>query len=165
MSDWRQGSQQTAFNAGQYTQELSQMREGQRSTSGLNGGFFGIGGNMASSSYSVVGINTNEIPNMRQAIRNYVQRIHEHLDTINTTTDPTVALKGTGIESSVQEYIVSVSKYCKALTSQLLAFSDKLAKVQEAWEASDANLSQTVRSSAEEAGSSSSRVYTEQFKG
>lgn len=165
MADWRQNAQQTGFDASQYTETMTSTRNAQRSGSGLSSGFLGIGGNTASSSYSVVGINTNEIPNMRLAIRNYVQRIQDHLDTINTTTDPTVALKGTGIETAVQEYIVSVAKYCKALSSQLLAFSDKLAKVQEAWETSDMNVSSSVRGSADEVASTSSQTYTEQFMG
>lgn len=115
--------------------------------------------------YDVVGINTSMIPQMRQAIRTYVDRVYAQLDKVQANTDPTIALKGTGMENAVTEYVENVVKYCKALCSNLLAFSDKLVKVEEAWRTSDQNMSSKVNSGSSELNSAAGQTYTEQFMG
>lgn len=115
--------------------------------------------------YDVVGINTSMIPQMRQAIRTYVDRVYAQLDKVQTNTDPTIALKGTGMENAVTEYVENVVKYCKALCSNLLAFSDKLVKVEEAWRTSDQNMSSKVNSGSSELNSAAGQTYTEKFMG
>ena len=153
---------QTEFDATMYANDVAQTRNSQRewAATGSKGGFMSWFNN---SNYSVVGINTARIPEMRTAIRNYVERINEHLGNIKTTTDPTIALKGTGMEEAVKTYIGEVVDYCTALCSNLLAFSDKLAKVEEAWRASDTNMSSSVNGASSGLSSAAGQTYTEKF--
>lgn len=170
MANFMNQATTSGFDAESYARGAASSRQATRDSSGLrqgSNGFFGIGakqGNVAESSYSVVGINTTMIPQMRTEIRNYVQAIQDHLNNVKVQTDPTVALKGTGMEQAVKEYIAKVVAYCNALCSNLLAFSDKLAKVQAAWEASDMNMSSTVNSGSSDLDSAST-VYEEQNVG
>lgn len=163
MANWTQGAVQATFDAKAYASDLASTRSGQRSGSGVSNGFLGIGGNASNNGYSVVGINVNEIPNMRTAIRNYVETVQNKLNELNVIASSEEAMKGAGIQEAIKEYVRSVSDYCQSLTSQLLAFSDKLVKVQEAWENSDANISSSVSSSAAETSSTAKTSYTEQF--
>lgn len=154
MAKWNQTTVSTGFDAQKYTSEIISNRTSDRE-----------GNNRLSSKFeniSVVGINVAQIPNMRAKIREYVQGIQDHLDTINTETDPTVAFKGSGIEVAIKDYMTSVVAYCKTLVSQLLAFSDKLYKVEEAWKASDTNISRTVTGSNDNLKASGAKTYTEQ---
>lgn len=168
MASFMNEASQTGFDAQNYASSTASARSATRSGSGLvkgSNGFLGIGakaGNIASSNYSVVGINTKQIPEMRNAIRNYVNDIQEHLAQIKVSTDPSIALKGTGMEQAVKDYIAKVVNYCNALCSNLLAFSDKLAKVEAAWLSSDLNMSSTVNGASSDL-ESASQSYQEQF--
>lgn len=77
-----------------------------------------------------VGINYNEIPNMRAAIRNYVTEIQKVLDKLNTQASSDNALKGEELTAAVQKYINAVDKCAKAYVSSLLAYSDQMYEVQ-----------------------------------
>lgn len=122
-------------------------------------------GTFNSGDYDVVGINTSMIPQMRQAIREYVDKINEYLNQVQANTDPSIALKGTGMEQAVKEYIQNVVKYCQVLCSNLLVFSDKLVKVEEAWRTSDQNMTNKVNFGSSELNSAAGQTYTEQFMG
>lgn len=163
MASFMNEASQSSFDAQSYANGVTTSREKTRSGSGLSNGFFGIGGNVASSSYDVVGIDTKQIPDMQKAINTYVNEVQEHLSQVKVTTEPSVALKGTEMEIAVKEYVAKVVEYCNALCSNLLAFSDKLYKVQQAWENSDANMSKTINGGAGELNSAS-QTYTEQYR-
>lgn len=105
------------------------------------------------SSYSVVGIQASEIPNMRDAIRNYVNGITTHLDNIEPLATADNAFKNEEVQTAVQTYIAAVKKYCMNLTTQLLAFSDKLQEVYEKYE-------ENMRTMAGNIGDSTSSLNT-----
>ncbi len=109
---------------------------------------------------AVVGMNVNEIPNMRAAIRDYINQLEEHLNQVRTNADTTQAFKGE-YATAIQEYVSAICEACKCVTSSLLAFSDKLVAVQEAYQARDAELKSAIGSSASDVQSSFSR-YQEQ---
>lgn len=102
---------------------------------------------------TVVGINTQEISNMRAAIRSYCETLDAHLDTIESKTDTQIAFKGE-YALAVTEFAVAVKKVCKALTSQLLAFSDQLVEVEKAYNAQDVELKGSIDTDASNIASS-----------
>lgn len=106
---------------------------------------------------TLVGIDVTQIPTMKAAIRTYVEDIDKTLSEFgnNAETNVTEGLKGTGMEVMVAEYINNVALYCKALTSQLLAFNDQLSYVEEAWSSADNNFTSTVNATSGEVSSAS----------
>ena len=109
---------------------------------------------------TVVGINVNQIEPMKQAIRDYVKAIEDELAKLENY-DPEVAFKGTGIVPALKEYIVSIEKTCQAITSNLLAFNDKLTEVQKAYQAKDDAAKSMINSTAQ----STSSAYTRYNEG
>ena len=97
------------------------------------------------SKYNLVGINTNQIDDMRFAIRVYVENIESHLNQVVDFASDTYAFKGQYAES-IKEYVRAVCDLVKSLTSQLLAFSDKLVEVKAAYEEKDINLASSINS-------------------
>ena len=81
--------------------------------------------------YNLVGINANQIDDMRFAIRVYVENIETHLNQVLDFASDTYAFKGQYAEA-IKEYVQAVCDVVKSLTSQLLAFSDKLVEVKAA---------------------------------
>jgi len=96
---------------------------------------------------SVIGINVHEIPNMRNAIRIYVQDLERHLDEVATNADTSPAFKGE-YAAAITSYVTAITHACKSVTTQLLAFSDQLKQVSDAYEAQDRTLSENIRRSA-----------------
>ena len=93
--------------------------------------------------YNLVGINANQIDDMRFAIRVYVENIESHLNQVVDFASDTYAFKGQYAES-IKEYVQAVCDVVKSLTSQLLAFSDKLVEVKAAYEQKDINLASSI---------------------
>lgn len=110
--------------------------------------------------YSVVGINATKVEEMRNAIREYVRAIQAHLDGIDPTTNANGAFKGEEIQNAVRSYVERLKQYSKDLTSQLLAFSDKLKDVADAWEAYNKSMAENVTSTSSSFGNNG--AYTEQ---
>lgn len=104
---------------------------------------------------TVVGINVNQIPAMKTAIREYVATVDSALDELKNY-DPTVAFKGEEIVLALKEYIDAVKEACSAITSNMLAFNDKLTEVQIAYEKKDSHTASQIKSSAE----STRQAYT-----
>lgn len=154
---WNVESANSTFNASEFTKKTMSDRNSVRSASQVKGlsrmktGLFG---------YSIVGINANQVPAMREAIRNYVQGIQNHLDGFEASADSTMAFKSEAVKASVQKYMQTLKEYCQNLTSQLLAFSDKLKEVEEKWLEATQNMAQSVDTST--AGFSKGTQYTEQ---
>lgn len=147
----------TGFDAQTFTAQTSGTRSKTRESSQAS--FIG-----QFSTYDVVGLNTTQIGPMKEAIRKYVDDVYEHLKNVKVTTEPSIALKGTGMEEAVKTYIANVVAYCEALCSNLLAFNDKLTKVEEAWRNSDKNMSSKVAAGESDLSAATS-TYTEQFSG
>lgn len=93
--------------------------------------------------YNLVGINANQIDDMRFAIRVYVENIETHLNQVLDFASDTYAFKGQYAEA-IKEYVQAVCDVVKSLTSQLLAFSDKLVEVKAAYEEKDMNLARSI---------------------
>lgn len=104
---------------------------------------------------SVIGINANEIPNMRAAIREYVNALEAHLEKVKTDADTAGAFKGEYADA-VKVYVAAIAEACKCVTSQLLAFSDQLKEVSDAYLAQDREMSQRIKDTA----ASTSDQYT-----
>lgn len=152
------GANWSTFDAKSYTDTQIGNRDAQRTGAGTvvggagkgnySGGFLGTSWGAKESTYSVVGINVNEVDNMREAIRVYVQAIKDHLNGIEPLATADNAFKSEEVQKAVQDYITKVKEYCMNLVSQLLAFSDKLADVKNAWQANMDALAGNTSSSA-----------------
>lgn len=105
---------------------------------------------------TVVGMNVNEIPNMRNAIKYYVEQLEKHLEQVRIGADTTQAFKGE-YATAIKEYVSAICEACGCVISNLLAFSDKLLAVQEAYQVRDAELKSAIGSSASDVQSSFSR--------
>ena len=99
------------------------------------------------SKYSVVGMKISEIPNMRNAIRQYVENINNYLESIDEIGKVGSAFKSKEIQNAIKDYVLTLKTYCINLISQLLAFSDKLADVANAWIIASSNIAGVVNSS------------------
>lgn len=97
--------------------------------------------------YNIVGINANSIDDMRFAIRVYVENLEEHLNSVKQEAMDTSAFKGQ-YANSIVEYVDAVCDVVKSLTSQLLAFSDKLVEIKEKYQEQDINLTKSINSAA-----------------
>jgi len=104
---------------------------------------------------TVVGINVGEIPEMKKAIRGYVEDINKALENLKNY-DPKVAFKGDVLVPALEGYIDAVIKTCGAVTSNMLAFNDQLTEVQTAYANKDKSASSAIKQSAE----STSSAYT-----
>ena len=104
--------------------------------------------------HTVVGINVNNIPAMKESVRKYVDNIKTALNELNAY-DPEVAFKGEYAQA-MTVYIEAVKTACNAICSQMLAFNDQLTKVQEAYQAKDQATASTIKQTAE----STSSAYT-----
>lgn len=82
---------------------------------------------------TVVGIDATKTPQMMTAINDYVMKVKKHLDGINPNASANKAFKGEELQKAVENYINRVKSYCFNLTSQLRAFSDKIADIQAAY--------------------------------
>ena len=95
--------------------------------------------------YSILGINANAIDDMRFAIRVYVENVEEHLNFVRQDAMDTQAFKGQYAQSII-EYVNAVCDVVRSLTSQLLAFSDKLVEIKEIYQEKDITLTQSIGS-------------------
>lgn len=146
---WNVESTKSTFNASENVTNTIEGRDSVRSSAQVNKDFGAVGANFLKSGhmYSIVGINANKIPEMREAIRNYVSGIQKHLDGFQASADSSKAFKSEVVTSSVQKYMDTVKEYCQNLTSQLIAFSDKLKDVETEWLKATQNMSQSVNDS------------------
>lgn len=104
--------------------------------------------------HTVVGINVNHIPAMKESVRKYVDNIYTALNELNAY-DPEVAFKGEYAQA-MTVYIEAVKAACNSICSQMLAFNDQLTKVQEAYQAKDTDTASRIKQTAE----STSSAYT-----
>lgn len=112
--------------------------------------------------YNVVGINVNQIDSMREAIKTYVSEIEQYLDGIDPKVTADNAFKSEAVQDAVERYITKVKEYCINLTTQLLAFSDKLVDIQKAYKQSMTNLAGDI--DAQNSAFSEGRRYQQQWQ-
>ena len=120
-----------------------------------------LGGQQVTTGYDMIGINGNQVESMRESIRAYVSNIQSVVEsTLSTSSSEAYkAFRGEDAITAVNQYIDKVKLYCQNVTSTLLAFSDKLADVGNAWKTAQANIAGTVNSST--AGFSEGTAYQE----
>lgn len=106
--------------------------------------------------YSLLGINANSIDDMRFAIRIYVENLEAHLNSVKQEAMDTAAFRGQ-YANSIIEYVEAVCDVVKSLTSQLLAFSDKLVDIKEKYQEQDINLTRSISSVASNTSSGVNR--------
>lgn len=165
MANWEATTQQSTFDATIASQQAMDGRSATRSFVGgfegmVTGGAGGIGAS-AYGMYDVVGINANAVDGMRKQIRNSVQNLQNYIDGIEAEANSDNAFRSEEIKAEVVKYVTTVKDYCKALISDLLAFSDKLADVKTAWEQSTKNFATSSVSSAASSMSEHATYYTE----
>lgn len=154
MANWETNVEASSFDAKSYAKTASDARDQSRSGSRKTIG--GIG-NM-----NVVGINASKVPDMREQIRQSVAALQAEIDGIGKDLSSDSAYRSSVIKPEVDKYIEQVKAYCKALVSDLLAFSDKLKDVQDAWEKSTANLASGSISTSTAGMNNYTQQYTEQ---
>lgn len=122
------------------------------------GGFNAQVGTLVSGT-SYIGINGQKIPQMRNAIREYVNAIQSHLDKVVEDTSTVNAFHG-DYAGSVTDYVTAVKRICQDYTSKLLEFSDNLDKIAELYHSKDTEYAANIASTAKNA-SANSTAYTE----
>lgn len=135
------------------------------SGAGTSGGLFGWGAKARTWADSdVIGIQVAEVPNMRQAIRNYIDRIVSHLDKIEDKLNPTGAFQSEEVNAAVTGYLSSVKEYCIVLTTDLGRFSEKLQEVYDTWlKSTQGYATDTVNPAASALDSAAGARYQEQI--
>lgn len=118
----------------------------------------GSSSGVTSSEFDVVGINTADIPAMKDAIMSYVKRINNCLAKVDIAKN-TNAFRSEEVDKSLNKYITSEKKYCTDLVSQLLAFSDKLSDISEAWEKHSQRTSEEIKAGAASLGAIAGSTY------
>ena len=83
--------------------------------------------------YDVVGMNADQIPEMRNAIRNYVSIVTNKFEAIETSVNRNTAMRNETVQNALKEYLEAVKESLMVLVTQLSAFSDKLADVYNSW--------------------------------
>lgn len=161
MGTWRTEAKSIGFNASQLVKNKVESLKSQlgnvvkRASVGINS--FATLGN----TNGLIGINATQIKNMRGAIKTYVTELESHLDTVNATASTAGAFKGE-FAVAVTDYVTAVTFACKAVISELTAFSDLLVKVEQAYASKDETLASSITSSAKEV-ESNYQTYQEQF--
>lgn len=117
--------------------------------------------------YDIVGIKATEVPKMREAINDYVNNIITYLEgAIDTSkAQAKTAFRGSEAEEAVKAYLDKVKDYVNNLVSQLLAFSDKLADIGNAWIQAQSNIASNVQASTASFGEGSRYTETVQYRG
>lgn len=108
---------------------------------------------------TVVGINVQQIPTMKEAIRSYVSDIQSALGEL-VNYDPEIAFKGEHV-TKLKEYIEAIIESCNAIVSNMLAFNDELTKVQQAYQDKEAASGSAIAADAQSV-SSNYTAYQEQ---
>lgn len=97
---------------------------------------------MANFSKSVLGINANKIPTMKETISNYILGINNVLDDLQSISNKN-SFTGEYAEC-VDNYVLTVNKVCKYFTNNLLKFADKLDQIKLAYEQKDLQMSEEI---------------------
>lgn len=177
MANWEATTQGSGFDANAAGTSAMATRGAQRSAASVGSGYGyqeatgalwwatpEVPGQTAQSmgGYSIVGIDATKVEPMREQIRTSVANIQGYLDGIEATANAANAFRSEEIVAAVQRYVDSVKEYSKALVSDLLAFSDKLKDVQEAWEASSQTFASDSINTTATSMSDATTYYTEQ---
>lgn len=96
---------------------------------------------------NVIGINANEVDNMRAAIKQYTTDLNSHLDQVKLDTDTSQAFKGE-YAAATREYVAAIVASCQSIITYLNKFSDQLKEVKDAYQAQDTQMAAKIRETA-----------------
>lgn len=104
-----------------------------------------------------VGINTNNVGEIRDAIKNYCNEIEAHIASFNENASLEVAVKGKMNDAS-QDFIRSVKELLEAYVSTMKASLTDLEVAVQAMETSDSDLSNQISSNAQDIRSAAQAI-------
>ena len=163
MPSWNNESSASTFDAGASVTGMASNRSSGRTGNSSHGGLIGrVNDLLGHGMYSVVGLNVEAIPGMREAVRNYVQNINATLSAIDPDANASNAYQSSEIQAAVREYIENVKTYCLNLVSQMNAFSDKLQDVSNTYQQFAQQQSQSINSAT--ASNDAGTQYTESIQ-
>ena len=110
------------------------------------GGLFSSGASFSGSA-TTVGINEAEIPAMKNAVTEYIDRLNQHLQQVQTEADTSQAFKG-DYSTAIKNFVESVCTSCRFIISNLHAVNDDLDKVMASYREKDAGLAGDLNSNA-----------------
>ena len=91
---------------------------------------------------AIVGLETEQIPTMKNAIDDYVDNVMRALEPLNAS-DAQKAF-GNVIQGKIQEFVMSIKKACTSLTSTLYSFKDDLDEIKAKMEAKAQDVNTSV---------------------
>ena len=102
----------------------------------------------------VVGINANKIPDIIDAIEEYIARVDKKLNKLkeNANSSTVKAMQGE-YAAATKLYVQTSSDVCYRIITQLRYFEDKLIAVGEAYTQKDQNMASTIQTSTSEMNS------------
>ena len=102
----------------------------------------------------VVGINANKVPEMINAIEDYIQRVKTETDKLKEKAEASTvkAMQGE-YAAATKKYVETSAEVCYRIITQLRYFQDKLVAVKEAYQAKDQNMASTINSTTSEMNS------------
>lgn len=110
-----------------------------------------------------VGLNYDQVPAIRQAVRDYVKRIQDAASGLNDAAQAENAVKGE-VVAATQQYLKALKEVLDAYITGLLVYSDKMEEYYQAYKASDTTLSSDVSQEATSLSNSAADLtYTEQM--
>lgn len=93
---------------------------------------------------SVMGISASKVPEMKEAITNYVSGIQDIIKRVEDK-EASAGFKGE-YAIAISNYVTSVKLVCTKIVAELKLFSDKLDLIKAAYEASDTKLAEALAS-------------------
>lgn len=109
-----------------------------------------------------IGLDYNQVPQIRDAIRQYVKDIQNAADEFNDSADAERAVKGE-VVAATKQYVKSIKEVLDAYITGLLVYSDKMQEYYEAYKKSDTTLSDDVSQEASAlTNKAADLTYTEQ---
>lgn len=142
MNKWVTGisSNHAEMNANQKWLDLSEARRSGREDKFFSSSQF--------TDYDMVGISAKNLPAVKEAINKYVTQIEKDLEELGKSHSKIDgAFQGEATQEALKEYINHVRDYCVNVTSQLLAYSQKISEILQVWIANQQQLASNINES------------------
>ena len=183
MAGWDTAATKSEFNANEQVNNLMAGRnriddykfgsESKREVSSFEDatatdkGFWDFFNFSKSKEYSIVGIDGNQIGNMRSSIEDYVSGVQSYLEKAVQATEDQISggLRGGEAEAAVKAYLDKVKMYVTNLVSTLNSFGDKLADVGNAWVQAQSNAGSNINTTTGAFSEGSAYTSQVQYKG
>ena len=117
----------------------------QGSTYGHQGGLFGSRiGAQPQFTFDIVGMHTEKIQDMINAIETYTQNLEDHMEKLIADAPSEEAYQSDVVRAAVVDYLTRVRTYCMNLVSQFRAFQSKLVSARDAWQTSAQSMASRI---------------------